>query len=72
MILLKIKGKLSKSGLASVLSYIRSLQVEAEVLSEASGSEIMRKPESLSLRSGLWKDRDLDAEELRTGAWTRK
>lgn len=68
MIVLKLKGKVSESRLQSVLDFLKSMKIEAEVAK--SNPHTPADPSgSLTLHAGLWKDRDIDAAELRKNAW---
>ena len=68
MIVLKLKGKVSESRLKSVMDFLHSLKIEVEVTD--SRAERPKGPsEELALHAGLWKDRDIDASDLRKKAW---
>jgi len=68
MIVLKLKGKVSESRLKSVMDFLHSLKIEVEVTD--SRAERPKDPsEGLALHAGLWKDRDIDAADLRKKAW---
>ncbi len=68
MIVLKLKGKVPESRLKSVMDFLKSLKIEVEVTD--SSAEAPKEPaEGLTLHTGLWRDRDIDAADLRRSAW---
>ncbi len=68
MIVLKLKGKVSESRLKSVMDFLQSLKIEVEVTD--SGADLPKGPsDGLTLHAGLWKDREINAADLRKKAW---
>ena len=68
MIVLKLKGNVSESRLKSVMDFLHSLKIEVEV-TDSKAEEPKEASEELALHVGLWKDRDIDATDLRKQAW---
>lgn len=68
MILLKLKGKVSASHLQSVIDFLKSMNIDVEV-TDSNAADPVNRSKNLSLHAGLWKDRDVDASDLRRKAW---
>nr|MBC7613556.1 hypothetical protein [Pseudopedobacter sp.] len=54
----------------ALIQFLKSWDIEAEVKSEKPISKNQKIEFSLS--AGLWKDSDIDANELRKQAWSKK
>jgi hypothetical protein len=63
------KNDLEKNKLDALLHFLKTWNIEAEL--KTSTPKAGKKLNEFSLSSGIWKDYDLDAKELREKAWSR-
>ncbi|MCA1763554.1 MAG: hypothetical protein ABR574_07900 [Cryomorphaceae bacterium] len=66
--MLKLKGKVSESRLKSIIDFLKSLKIEVEVI-DSRRDNSKETSNGLTLHTGLWKDREIDAGHLRNEAW---
>lgn len=63
-----LKKDIDKAKIDALLNFLKTWNIEAELKT----SSIKAKEESeFSLSTGLWKDYNIDANELRSKAWNR-
>lgn len=65
---LTFKKNLKQSKIDTLLNYLSSWNIEAEL---KPSSNINKKKTNLSLAAGIWKDYNITANELRKQAWSR-
>lgn len=66
-----LKKELSQTKIKALLSFLKSWGVDAEI--KSSSEKITEKKKSeFSLNIGLWKDIEIDSNELRKQAWKVK
>jgi len=70
MIQLILKDNLEKSKIDALLNFLKSWNVDVEL--KVTHSETKRKRVSFSLSEGIWKDYQIDSNELRRQAWNIK
>ena len=70
MIQLILKDDLEKSKIDSLLNFLKSWDVNVEL--KVTHSETKRKQVRFSLSEGIWKDYQIDSNELRRQAWNIK
>jgi hypothetical protein len=70
MIQLILKDNLEKSKIDALLNFLKSWNVDVEL--KVTRSETKRKRVSFSLSEGIWKDYQIDSNELRRQAWNIK
>ena len=63
------KNDLEKNKLDALLHFLKTWNIDAEL--KTSTSKVEKKQNEFSLSSGIWKDYDMDAKELREKAWSR-
>ncbi len=66
-----LKQELSQSKIDALISFLRSWGVDAELKSTLKMESQVRASE-FTLNTSIWKDREIDSEELRKQAWNRK
>ncbi len=66
-----LKQELSQSKIDALISFLRSWGVDAELKSTLKMEDQVRASE-FTLNTSIWKDREIDSEELRKQAWNRK
>ena len=64
-----LKNNLDQSKIDALLYFLKSWNIEAEF--KNSSDLISKKKKSFSLSVGLWKDYNIEAEDLRKKAWNR-
>ena len=64
-----IKKDISKSRMEALIYFLKSWDIETEVKTNIEVST--QKECEFSLSAGLWKDNNIDANELRKKAWGR-
>jgi hypothetical protein len=69
MIQLIFKNDLEQSKLDALLQFLKTWNIEAEI--KTSTPKKGNKQHHFSMAAGIWKDYDIDANELRNKAWSR-
>jgi len=64
---LLLKNKVSKQKLDTIIYFLRTLNVDAEIKNSTHKKEIKKDP--FVEVFGIWADRDIDATSLRKQAW---
>lgn len=64
-----LKKNISKSKMEALINFLKSWDIEAEL--KTSTEVTPKKKSKFSLSAGLWKDKAIDASELRKQAWNR-
>ena len=64
-----LKKDIEASKMEALLHFLKSWNIEAELKIIPS---VETKKTDFSLATGMWKDYKIDAEELRSKAWSRK
>ncbi|HAK78814.1 hypothetical protein FHS57_005714 [Runella defluvii] len=64
-----LKNDIDQNKLSALLHFLKSFDIEVEVKTSKKTS---KPSEEFSLTAGLWKDYELDANELRKQAWRIK
>ena len=65
-----LKKNISKSKMDALLQFLKSWDIEAELKSKEMTSS--NKKSEFSLSAGIWKDYNIDADQLRKEAWNKK
>lgn len=69
MIELILKNNIERNKIEALINFLKSWNIDAEI---KVSTEIESKKETgFTLNSGIWKDNDIDANELRKQAWKR-
>lgn len=68
MIHIVLKNNLEKSKIDALLQFLKSWNIDAEVLPFLPTD---KKKVKFSLSAGIWKDYDINADELRKQSWNR-
>ncbi|HMP29530.1 MAG TPA: hypothetical protein PKD85_08010 [Saprospiraceae bacterium] len=63
-----LKKEIDKTKLDALLVFLKSWNIEVEL---KTSPVISKKQSAFSLAAGIWKDYNIDGNELRTKAWTR-
>jgi arginine/lysine/ornithine decarboxylase len=63
------KNDLEKNKLEALLHFLKTWDIDAEL--KTSTPKVKKTQNEFSLSSGIWKDYDMDAKELREKAWSR-
>jgi hypothetical protein len=63
------KNDLEQNKLDALLHFLKTWNIEAEL--KTSTPKVENKQKEFSLSSGIWKDYDMDAKDLRKKAWSR-
>jgi hypothetical protein len=63
------KNDLEQNKLDALLHFLKTWNIEAEL--KTSTPKVENKQKEFSLSSGIWKDYDMDAKDLREKAWSR-
>ena len=66
-----LKQELSQSKIDALISFLKSWGVDAELKSTLKMEDKVLASE-FTLNTSIWKDREIDSEELRKQAWNRK
>ena len=66
-----LKQELSQSKIDALISFLKCLGVDAELKSTLKMEDKVLASE-FTLNTSIWKDREIDSEELRKQAWNRK
>ncbi len=64
-----LKNDLEKSKMDALLLFLKSWNIEAEV--KRTKEKTAAKKQAFSLASGMWKDYNIEAAQLRKQAWNR-
>lgn len=64
-----LKNHISKSKMEALINFLKSWDIEAELQTISVDSE--KKNANFSLSVGLWKDYEVEADELRKKAWNK-
>ena len=64
-----LKKNISKSKMDALLQFLKSWDIEAELKSKEMTSS---NKSEFSLSAGIWKDYNIDADQLRKEAWNKK
>ena len=64
-----LKDDIDQRKIDALLFFLKSWDIDAELKTTRSGKSA--KSNEFSLAKGIWNDYKIDAEELRTKAWTR-
>ena len=64
-----LKTDIEPSKMEALLHFLKSWNIEAEL---KTSTAVTKKADEFSLNTGLWKDHNIEANELRTQAWSRK
>lgn len=65
-----LKKNISKSKMDALLKFLKSWDIEAELKTkEVTASNVKSE---FSLSAGIWKDYDIEANQLRKEAWGKK
>ena len=70
MIQLILKDDLEKSKIDALLNFLKSWDINVEL--KVTHPKTDRKQADFSLSSGIWKDYQIDSDELRKQAWNIK
>lgn len=63
------KDDLEKNKLEALLDFLKTWDIDAEL--KINTPKIRRKENEFSLSTGIWKDYNVDAKDLREKAWKR-
>jgi hypothetical protein len=63
-----LKKDIDQSKMDALLYFLKSWDIEAELKTSPVAA---KKKSDFSLSAGIWKDYNIDADELRTQAWNR-
>ncbi|MDR6563548.1 MULTISPECIES: hypothetical protein [unclassified Arcicella] len=63
------KKDIEQSKMDALLQFLKSWNIEAEL---KTSTTVAKKKDDFSLSAGMWKDYNVDANELRRQAWDRK
>ncbi len=63
-----LKKDIEQSKMDALLHFLKSWDIEAEL---KTSPVVAKKKSDFSLSAGIWKDYNIDADELRTQAWNR-
>ena len=66
-----LKQELSKSKIDALISILKSWGVDVELKSTLKKEDKVLASE-FTLNTSIWKDREIDSQELRKKAWNRK
>lgn len=69
MIHIILKQDLEQNKLDALVAFLESMDIEVELKKKASKKVLQKNDFSLAV--GLWKDRPVNASELRINAWSR-
>jgi len=65
-----LKQELSQSKIDALIFFLKSWGVDAELKSSLKMEDKLRASE-FTLNTSIWKDREIDSQELRKQAWNR-
>lgn len=63
-----LKKDIEQTKMDALLYFLKSWNIEAEL---KTSPIVAKKKSAFSLSAGMWKDYNIDANELRTQAWNR-
>jgi hypothetical protein len=69
MVQLILKNDIEQSKIDALLYFLKSWNIDAEL--KMTTTDVAKKKSAFSLSAGIWKDYDIDANELRKQAWNR-
>ncbi|GHV10432.1 hypothetical protein FACS1894162_4470 [Bacteroidia bacterium] len=64
-----LKNQIEQKKLETLLFLLNSWEIDAEIKETTNVKEKVKKDTSLTLSVGLWKDRNINDQELRNKAW---
>ena len=64
-----LKNDISQTKINALIAFLKSWDIEAEI--KPNIQVTLKKKTDFSLSAGLWKNREIDAKELRKSAWSR-